>query len=151
MQTGRSTAVHVFLGFKTTRGGSPHKLLPYGQDQYGRAKQKGQHSLNSCQLVEKGRQRCWPTQKSGDFQRYRKLRLPNLEGLQWPKVGSFGRTRERTNAPVLCCTLLKQESVNVQARRKVWKSGGAGSTVVGIICPPGWDRVNCLAKNWGGG
>ena len=23
-----------------------------------------------------------------------------------------------------------------QARRKVWKSGGAGSTMVGIICPP---------------
>ena len=29
------------------------------------------------------------------------------------------------------------------------KIRGAGSTVVGIICPPGWDRVNCLAKNWG--
>ena len=38
----------------------------------------------------------------------------------------------------------------IQARRKVWNSGGARSTVVGIICPPGWDRVNCLAKNWGG-
>ena len=23
-------------------------------------------------------------------------------------------------------------------------------TVVDIICPPVWDRVNCLAKNWGG-
>ena len=32
---------------------------------------------------------------------------------------------------------------------KVWESGGAWITVVGIICPPGWDRVNCLAKNWG--
>ena len=32
--------------------------------------------------------------------------------------------------------------IQLQARRKVWKSGGAGSTVVGIICPPGWDRVN---------
>ena len=21
--------------------------------------------------------------------------------------------------------------------------------MVGIICPPGWDRVNCLAKIWG--
>ena len=28
------------------------------------------------------------------------------------------------------------------------KIRGACSTVVGIICPPGWDRVNCLAKNW---
>jgi hypothetical protein len=28
---------------------------------------------------------------------------------------------------------------------------GALSTVVGIICPPGWDRVNCLAQNWEGG
>ena len=38
----------------------------------------------------------------------------------------------------------------LQGRHKVWKSGGgAWSTVVGIICPPGWDRVNCLAKNWG--
>ena len=27
------------------------------------------------------------------------------------------------------------------------RGGGACSTVVGIICPPGWDRVNCLAKN----
>ena len=26
---------------------------------------------------------------------------------------------------------------------------GACSTVVGIICPPGWDKVNCSAKNWG--
>ena len=31
-------------------------------------------------------------------------------------------------------------------RRKFWKSEGASNTVVGIICPPGWDRVNCLAK-----
>ena len=38
-----------------------------------------------------------------------------------------------------------------QGRRKVWKSGGARSTVVGIICPPGWDTVNYFAKNWGGG
>jgi hypothetical protein len=30
------------------------------------------------------------------------------------------------------------------------RGGGARSTVVGIICPPGWDTVNCLAKNWGG-
>ena len=37
----------------------------------------------------------------------------------------------------------------LQARRKVWNLGGARSTVVGIICPPGWDRINCLAKNWG--
>ena len=37
-----------------------------------------------------------------------------------------------------------------QGRRKVRKSGGACSTVVGIICPPGWDRVNCSAKHWGG-
>ena len=29
------------------------------------------------------------------------------------------------------------------------KIRGARSTVVGIICPPGWDKVNCLAKNWG--
>ena len=37
-----------------------------------------------------------------------------------------------------------------QGRRKVWKFEGACSTVVGIICPPGWDRVNCSAKHWGG-
>ena len=36
-----------------------------------------------------------------------------------------------------------------QGRRKVWKSEGASNTVVGIICPPGWDRVNCLAKKLG--
>ena len=31
----------------------------------------------------------------------------------------------------------------------VWKSGGGAlSTVVGIICPPGWDKVSCLAKTW---
>ena len=41
------------------------------------------------------------------------------------------------------------QSTCLQGRRKVWKSGGARSTVVGIICPPGLDRVNCLAKNWG--
>ena len=34
-----------------------------------------------------------------------------------------------------------------KARHKVWKFGGARSTVVGMICPPGWDRVDCLAKN----
>ena len=36
-------------------------------------------------------------------------------------------------------------TIVLQARRKVWKSrgGGACSTVVGIICPPGWDRANC--------
>ena len=39
--------------------------------------------------------------------------------------------------------------ITVQVRRKVWKSGGAHSIVFGIICPPGWDRVNCFAKNWG--
>ena len=33
-----------------------------------------------------------------------------------------------------------------QGRRKVWKSEGARSTVVGIICLPGWDRVKCLVK-----
>ena len=38
----------------------------------------------------------------------------------------------------------------MQGRRKVWKFGGACSTVVGIICPPGWDRVNCSSKHWGG-
>ena len=38
-----------------------------------------------------------------------------------------------------------------QARRKVWNFGGARSTVVVTICPPGWDRVNCLAKKRGGG
>ena len=30
--------------------------------------------------------------------------------------------------------------------RKVWKSGGAVKNVGGIICPPGWDRVNCNPK-----
>ena len=42
-------------------------------------------------------------------------------------------------------------SIYSQGRRKAWKSGGACKTVVGIICLPGWDRVNCFAKNWGGG
>ena len=38
-----------------------------------------------------------------------------------------------------------------QGRRKVWKSGGgARSTVVGIICSPDWDRLNCSANKWGG-
>ena len=48
---------------------------------------------------------------------------------------------------LLFCSTMHE--VMRQARGKVWKSGGARSTVVGIICPPGWDRVNCLAKNWG--
>ena len=34
-----------------------------------------------------------------------------------------------------------------QGHRKVWKSEGTRS----IIFPPGWDRVNCLDKNRGGG
>ena len=42
------------------------------------------------------------------------------------------------------------ETYGLQGRRKVGKSGGTHSTVVGIIWPPGWDRVNCLAENWGG-
>ena len=36
----------------------------------------------------------------------------------------------------------------VQGRRKVWKSGG-GSDVLGIICPPAFNRVNWSAKMWG--
>ena len=35
-----------------------------------------------------------------------------------------------------------------QGRRKFWKSGWACSTVIGIICPPGWNRVNWFAKIW---
>ena len=35
-----------------------------------------------------------------------------------------------------------------EGRRKVWKSGGASSNEVGIICLPGWDRVNWSAKIW---
>ena len=38
-----------------------------------------------------------------------------------------------------------------QARRKVWKSGGAGSTVVGIICPPVEIGLTDLLKPEGGG
>ena len=38
-----------------------------------------------------------------------------------------------------------------QGRRKVWKSGRALSTVVGIICPPGWDRVKFSSKKLRGG
>ena len=33
-----------------------------------------------------------------------------------------------------------------QGRRKVWKSGRASVYMVGIICPPGWDRVNWPAQ-----
>ena len=40
-------------------------------------------------------------------------------------------------------------STTPQIRRKVWKSGGLHSNVVGIMCPPGWDRVNWSAKNCG--
>ena len=36
-----------------------------------------------------------------------------------------------------------------QGHRKVWKSGGASSNMVGIICPPGWERVNWSTKIWG--
>ena len=36
-----------------------------------------------------------------------------------------------------------------QGRRKVWKSGGACSTGWGWCAPPGRDRVNWSAKNWG--
>ena len=34
-----------------------------------------------------------------------------------------------------------------QGRRKVWKSGGASSYFVGIICPLGWDTGNDLPKS----
>ena len=34
----------------------------------------------------------------------------------------------------------------IQGRRKFWKSGVVSSNMVGIICPPGWDRVNWSAK-----
>ena len=36
-----------------------------------------------------------------------------------------------------------------QGRRQVWNFVGARSNVAGIICPSGWDRVNCSAKHWG--
>ena len=43
-------------------------------------------------------------------------------------------------------------SLNIHSRpvARSENPGGARSTVVGIICPPGWDRVNCSAKNWEG-
>ena len=37
------------------------------------------------------------------------------------------------------------------ARSENPEGRGAHSTVVGMICPPGWDRVNCLAQKPGGG
>ena len=40
-------------------------------------------------------------------------------------------------------------NAEVTHRPKIWR-GGASSSVVGIICPPGWNRVNWSAKNWGG-
>ena len=37
-----------------------------------------------------------------------------------------------------------------QGRRKVWKSEGASSNLVGIICPPGeLGRLTGLPKSWG--
>ena len=45
----------------------------------------------------------------------------------------------------LCMT---QREVDTQGCRKVWKSGRALINVVGIIVPPGWDRVNWSAKYW---
>ena len=50
------------------------------------------------------------------------------------------------NIHIECSKQVKWNSY-FQALRKVCKSGGgACSTMVGIICPPSWDRVNCLAQ-----
>ena len=40
------------------------------------------------------------------------------------------------------------KTVLTDGRRKVWKSGRGerSSNIVGIICPPGWNRVNWPAK-----
>ena len=37
-------------------------------------------------------------------------------------------------------------SIHIRAVARSENLGGSCSTVVGIICPPGWDRVNCLAN-----
>ena len=51
----------------------------------------------------------------------------------------------------LNCNLFRKWWMGMQGRRKVSKSGGAGSSVVGIISPTslGLDRVNWSAKIWG--
>ena len=44
----------------------------------------------------------------------------------------------------------KKAATKVSESKTVGRSGnpwGAGSIVVGIICPPGWDRVNWVSQN----
>ena len=51
-----------------------------------------------------------------------------------------------------CIKMLFQKyNTPSQGHRKVCKSGRALCTLVDIICTLGWYRVNCSAKNWGGG
>ena len=50
---------------------------------------------------------------------------------------------------VKSCYYSRTTTVPCRAVPRSKKGGGACSAVVGIICPPGWDRVNRSAKNWG--
>ena len=52
------------------------------------------------------------------------------------------------DSPDLSLSLDQPRILTQQGPRKVWKSGGASSNVIGIICQPGWDRVNWSANIW---
>ena len=41
-------------------------------------------------------------------------------------------------------------SLHCQDRRKIWKSRGPNSYVVGMIYPPDWNKVNVSVKIWKG-
>ena len=45
-------------------------------------------------------------------------------------------------------TFLTFATCLIYKRRKVLKSGGTSSNVMGIMCPSGWNRVNYSANNW---
>ena len=53
--------------------------------------------------------------------------------------------RSKFKGHLFCLINGTQFRTCMQGRRRVWKSGGGDETnVVGIICPPGWERVTYL-------
>ena len=63
-------------------------------------------------------------------------------------VGRSYRLSVRTNLAYKSCVQSWRPDA-AQGCKKVWKSEGARSNVLGIICSPVWYRVNWSAKNFG--
>ena len=78
--------------------------------------------------------------------RHRAFKPRPLEAVMWNDARKLERLEKQRRAKPK-----KGLDFQRQGQRKVQKSGGGSSNVVGIIYPPGWNRVNWSAKSWKGG